>query len=198
VTAVSVEYEWKFDAAPSVLTAIDQAFSGDRQILKMETVYYDTPSGALSARHYTLRKRMENGVPVCTLKTPSGAARSEWEIPCETIEEAILKFPALGCPADFSSIVEEGLRPVCGAKFTRIAKTVSLPEGTVEIALDEGILMGGSREVPLCEVEVELKSGSKDACDAFAKILATKFHLQVQPASKFRRALALYKGESYA
>ena len=50
VTVVSVEYEWKFDAAPSVLTAIDQAFSGDRQIFKMETVYYDTPSGALSAR----------------------------------------------------------------------------------------------------------------------------------------------------
>ena len=195
---MSTEYEWKFNAVPSVLAEIDRAFSGDRQLLTMETVYYDTPSGALSARHYTLRKRMENGVPVCTLKTPSGAARSEWEIPCATIEEAILKFPALGCPADFSSIVEEGLRPVCGAKFTRIAKTVSLPEGTVEIALDEGILMGGSREVPLCEVEVELKSGSKDACDAFAKILATKFHLQVQPASKFRRALALYKGESYA
>ncbi len=195
---MSTEYEWKFDAVPSVLTEIDRAFSGDRQILTMETVYYDTPSGALSARHYTLRKRMENGVPVCTLKTPSGSARSEWEIPCETIEEAVLKFPALGCPADFSSIVQESLRPVCGAKFTRIAKTVALPDGSVEIALDEGILMGGSRELPLCEVEVELKSGSKDACDAFAKILATKFHLQVQPASKFRRALALYKGESYA
>jgi inorganic triphosphatase YgiF len=195
---MSTEYEWKFNAVPSVLAEIDRAFSGDRQLLTMETVYYDTPSGALSARHYTLRKRMENGVPVCTLKTPSGAARSEWEIPCATIEEAILKFPALGCPADFSSIVQEGLRPVCGAKFTRIAKTVALPDGSVEIALDEGILMGGSREVPLCEVEVELKSGSKDACDAFAKILATKFHLQVQPASKFRRALALYKGEFYA
>ena len=195
---MSTEYEWKFDAVPSVLAEIDRAFSGDRQLLTMETVYYDTPSGALSARRYTLRKRMENGVPVCTLKTPSGAARSEWEIPCATIEEAILKFPALGCPADFSSIVQEGLRPVCGAKFTRIAKTVALPDGSVEIALDEGILMGGSRELPLCEVEVELKSGSKDACDAFAKILATTFHLQVQPASKFRRALALYKGESYA
>lgn len=195
---MSTEYEWKFDAVPSVLAEIDRAFSGDRQILTMETVYYDTPSGALSARYYTLRKRMENGAPVCTLKTPSGAARSEWEIPCAAIEEAVQKFPSLGCPADFSILVQEGLRPVCGAKFTRIAKTVVLPDGTVEIALDEGILMGGSREVPLCEVEVELKSGSKDACDAFAKILATKFHLQVQPASKFRRALALYEGESYA
>ena len=195
---MGVEYEWKFTATPQILSAIDGAFSGKKNLLEMETTYYDTPTGALSARHYTLRRRLENGVPVCTLKTPSGAARSEWEIPCATIEEAVLKFPALGCPADFSSIVEEGLRPVCGAKFTRIAKTVSLPDGSVEIALDEGILMGGSRKLPLCEVEVELKSGSKDACDAFAKILATKFHLQVQPASKFRRALALYKGESYA
>ena len=192
---MGIEYEYKFRIDPLDLPALNSVFPQESQEIQMETVYYDTPSGALSARHYTLRKRMENGVPVCTLKTPSGNARSEWEIPCATIEEAILKFPALGCPADFSSIVEEGLRPVCGAKFTRIAKTVALPDGSVEIALDEGILMGGSRELPLCEVEVELKSGSKDACDAFAKILATKFHLQVQPASKFRRALALYKGE---
>lgn len=195
---MSTEYEWKFNAVPSVLAEIDRAFSGDRQILKMETVYYDTPSGALSARRYTLRKRMENGVPVCTLKTPSGNARSEWEIPCATIEEAVLKFPALGCPADFSSIVEEGIVPVCGAKFTRIAKTVSLPEGVVELALDQGVLMGGGKEIPLCEVEVELKSGDVRICDMFARTLAARFGLQIQKYSKFRRALALYKGESYA
>ena len=195
---MSTEYEWKFDATPSVLAAIDQAFPENRQILTMETVYYDTPSGALSARRYTLRKRLENGISICTLKTPSGNARSEWELSCDNIDEAVQKFPALGCPADFSALVQEGLRPVCGAKFTRIAKTIILPNGSVELALDEGVLMGGDREIPLCEVEVELKSGSIAICDFFAKTLAKKFHLQVQPISKFRRALALFKGESHA
>lgn len=192
---MATEYERKFEATPQVLAAVDEAFPGEGVRLSMETTYYDTPTGALSARHYTLRRRLENGHSVCTLKTPAGTARAEWEIACQTIEEAVGKLPALGCPEDFSLIVQEGILPVCGAKFTRIAKTVSLPEGTVELALDHGILMGGGREEPLCEVEVELKTGEPRICDVFAKAVADRFGLKPQPVSKFRRALALYKGE---
>ena len=65
----------------------------------------------------------------------------------------------------------------------------------VELAIDAGVLTGGGREIPLCEVEVELKSGSQDACDRYAEALATRFGLTPEPQSKFRRALALYKGE---
>lgn len=192
---MATEYEWKFQATPQVLAAIDSAFDGPGVRLDMETTYYDTPTGALSARHYTLRKRLENGVAVCALKVPAGNARGEWEIPCQTIEEAIGQLSALDCPADFPALVKEGVLPVCGAKFTRIAKTVSFPEGTVELALDTGVLTGGNRETPLCEVEVELKEGAPKLCDLFAKSLAHRFALKVQPRSKFRRALALYKGE---
>ncbi len=192
---MGVEYEWKFETSPEVLSRIDGEITGDAVRLQMETTYYDTPTGALSARHYTLRRRLENGVSVCTLKTPAGNARAEWEINAPCIEDAIAQLPALGCPEDFSQLVQEGIIPVCGAKFTRIAKTVSLPKGTVELALDTGVLMGGGKEIPLCEVEVELKSGSSQICDLFAKTLAARFGLKLQTRSKFRRALALYRGE---
>lgn len=192
---MGVEYEWKFTATPQILSAIDGAFSGEKNLLEMETTYYDTPTGALSARHYTLRRRLENGVSVCTLKTPAGSARAEFELCCQSIEQAVAELPSLGCPADFSQIAQEGIVPVCGAKFTRIAKTVSLPEGVVELALDQGVLMGGGKEIPLCEVEVELKSGDVRICDMFARTLAVRFGLQIQKRSKFRRALALYRGE---
>ena len=43
--------------------------------------------------------------------------------------------------------------------------------------------------------EVELKSGPTELCDSFAKALAAQFSLEVEEKSKFRRALALYKGE---
>ena len=66
------------------------------------------------------------------------------------------------------------------------------------MALDQGELLGGSRREPLCEVEVELKTGSMEACDRFARELAVQFGLQPEPRSKFSRALALYKGEYYA
>ena len=192
---MATEYEWKFRATPEILSVIDGAFSEPAVEFSMETTYFDTPAGALSARHYTLRKRLENGESVCTLKTPAGNARSEFEVRCDDIGEAVSQFPAMGCPADFADLVKEGIIPICGAKFTRIAKTVVMPECTVELALDNGSLMGGGKALPLCEVEVELKDGDVQFCDLFAKTLATRFGLKTEKKSKFRRALDLYRGE---
>jgi len=192
---MATEYEWKFGATAEILSAIDAAFSEAPVEFSMETTYYDTPTGALSARHYTLRRRLENGQSVCTLKTPAGVARSEFEVRCGDILEAIPRFPAMGCPDDFAGLVQEGVIPICGARFTRIAKTVVMPECTVEIALDQGVLTGGGKEIPLCEVEVELKDGDVRFCDLFAKTLAARFGLKQEDKSKFRRALALYRGE---
>ena len=63
----------------------------------------------------------------------------------------------------------------------------------MELALDEGILFAGSKEIPLCEVEVEHKSGSQSATDALGRQLADIYNLQEEKKSKFARALALYK-----
>lgn len=191
---MATEYELKFKANPEVLAAIDAAFPGGT-VMEMETAYYDTPTGALSQRRYTLRRRLENGVSVCTLKTPAGDARGEWETECDSIENAIPKLMAMGAPAELETLVKEGLVHICGAKFTRLAKTVVLPECTVEIALDKGILLGGGKTEALCEAEVELKKGEKGACDGFAKKLAERFGLVPEEKSKFARALRLYKGE---
>jgi inorganic triphosphatase YgiF len=190
---MGIEFELKYRATPEIQEKL--AETGCWHSISMETTYYDTPSASLSARHYTLRRRLENEKSVCTLKTPAGKARCEWELTCDTIEEAIKKLPGLGCPENFAELVQEGIVPVCGAKFTRIAKTLVFPEGTLELALDQGILMGGGKEIPLCEIEVELKSGAGAFCDLFAKALAARFGLTQQKASKFKRALALYKGE---
>ncbi len=195
VEPLATEYEWKFRVSRQAFSELIKEFSQGAEQIAMETTYYDTPTGALAARRYTLRKRMENGTPVCTLKAPAGDARGEWETVCDTIENAIPKLLTLGCPADLANLTREGLLTVCGAKFTRLAKQVALPEGAVEVALDEGILFGGGREMPLLEAEVELKSGETAVCDAFAKALADQYALTPEPRSKFARALALYRGE---
>lgn len=193
---MGIEYELKYRASEAALEAIRQAFPGQTQLFSMQTTYYDTPSGALSARWYTLRLRMENEVSVCTLKAPApGIGRGEWELPCDSIEAAIPELCKLGAPNDLPALAAEGLIRVCGARFQRTAITLPLPEATVELALDLGTLHGGSRQIPLCEVEVELKAGKPEACAAFGGMLAAKFGLQPETKSKFRRALALYKGE---
>ena len=191
---MATEYELKFRATEETLAAIDETFPGGI-VMEMETAYYDTHTGAMSQRRYTLRRRLENGISVCTLKTPAGDARGEWETECEDIAAAIPKLIAMGAPAELETLAKEGLVHICGAKFTRLAKLITLPECTVEIALDKGILVGGGKAEPLCEAEVELKDGEKAACDAFGKELAERFGLIAEEKSKFARALALYRGD---
>lgn len=196
---MGIEYELKFRASADALSAIAQMYAQcPRQQFQMQTTYFDTPDCALSARHYTLRQRLENSKQVCTLKTPAeGISRNEFELVCDDILTASEHFCKMGAPEDFSALISKGLIPVCGAKFTRIAITIVLEECIVELALDNGVLTGGGQTVPLCEVEVELKSGAKEAADCFASILADQYCLVWEEKSKFSRAFALYqKGES--
>ena len=189
---MGIEFELKYTAKPESQDAVMNRIPGDWHPIQMETTYYDTPTGALSQKRYTLRHRLENGAHVCTIKTPLGEdARGEWETLCDRIETAIPELCKLGAPADLATLTAEGLIEVCGARFTRHACTTQFGEATVEIALDRGILFGGSREIPLCELEVELKSGPQQDAITFAKVLAKKYDLQPQPKSKFRRALDL-------
>lgn len=192
---MGIEYELKFRADAQALAAIVSAYSQyPCQQFQMETTYYDTPTDALSARHYTLRRRMENDKSVCTLKTPAaGIGRKELEIACDDIFLAAKQFCQLEAPEDFPELIRTGLIPVCGAKFNRTAITVVLEDAVVELALDTGVLTGGNQTQPLCEVEVELKAGSKEAADLFAAILANQYSLAREHKSKFCRANALYQ-----
>lgn len=194
---MAVEYELKFQTTPAVLSAIDRSIPVASTVYEMETVYYDTPSGALSDRRYTLRCRRENASHVCTLKTPAKKGRNEIELSCDNILDALDPLCEKSGIPDLKDILKEGIRPVCGARFTRIAKTLNIPGGTIELALDQGVLLGGGKEIPLCEVEVELKDGTMEATQAYGKALALQFGLTPQPKSKFQRALALGKGESH-
>ena len=191
---MGAEYELKFQADPEVVQSVYTTFPARWQTVQMETTYYDTRDGSLSQRRWTLRRRLENGSSVCTLKTPGiHNTRGEWETENDSIEAAISELCKLGGPAELESLCAEGLVSVCGARFTRKAGLFTLRECTVEIALDEGVLLGGSRELPLCELEVELKEGSREAAEVFARELADIYNLQAEEKSKFARALALYK-----
>lgn len=191
---MGAEYELKFRADPESLTSIFTTFPARWQTIAMETTYYDTPSHSLSQRRWTLRRRMENNVSVCTLKTPGiGVERGEWEVTCDSIERAISELCKLGAPQELSDLCKEGLVVSCGARFTRRAGMFTLRDCVMELALDDGVLMGGGKELPLCELEVEHKEGSREAMEAFAVELAEIYNLQPEEKSKFARALALDK-----
>ena len=189
------EFELKFSATPRQQAALASRF-GEFSVIAMETTYYDTRERALSDRRITLRRRLENGRSVCTLKTPiDDLGRGEWEVEREEISQAIDELCKLSQWDGLPQLLASGVEPVCGACFTRQAKTLVLESCTVELALDSGVLLGGGKQIPLCEVEVELKSGSEEAAVDFAKDLSREFGLKPEKKSKFRRALALARGE---
>ena len=189
---MGLEFELKYAADPAALRALATRF-GNFASIAMETTYFDTENRALSSKKLTLRRRFENGASVCTLKTPSSTyGRGEYDVKGDWSEAATQQlFADAGiAPIPFAEIV-----PVCGAHFTRLAKQIELSDCTVELALDEGILFGGGKEIPLCEVEVELKSGAPEAVIRWATLLAQAYCLHAEHSSKFKRALALAKGE---
>lgn len=185
------EFELKFAATKADHEALRSRFRNLSPI-SMETTYYDTPNGDIRRLRWTLRCRQENGISVCALKTPGdGFGHGEWEVCCSRIEEAVPLLLEKGAPAELSAFASAGFIAACGARFTRLAGLIDAPGCTVELALDEGVLLGGGKEQPLCEIEVELKEGSEEAAAAFAMVLAQEYGLRPETRSKIARALAL-------
>jgi inorganic triphosphatase YgiF len=188
------EFELKFRADASAIGKIREKY-GDFSPISMETAYYDTFDLKLAFHHWTLRRRMENGVSVCTFKRPrEDGSRGEWEVECPNITEGVMKLCQAGADWELMRISSGGLMEVCGARFTRLAKQLEIPGGTVELALDQGVLTGRGKELPFAEVEVELKEGADEIAEAFAKTLAEEFGLVPEAKSKFLRAMTLAMG----
>ena len=184
---MATEFELKYRCTPADQDRIRAAFPGDWEETPMSTTYYDTTDGQLSALRRTLRHRREGDRDICTLKTPGAHnARGEWETECGDIFAAL---PVLEAASGCS--LPGQLAPVCGARFTRLSRILEVEGCTAELALDRGKLVAGDREVPLCECELELKSGETAALVAFAAEFREKYGLTEEPKSKFARAKAL-------
>ena len=137
-----------------------------------------------------LRGEQSVGTALCR---PSPAAdphlRSEWETEAADLASALPRLAALGAPVPPA---DTPLQVLCRADFIRRAVLLRLDDGsTAELALDLGTLSGATRSLPLCELELELKSGEPAAVRAFAEALAARFALRPEPLSKFARASAL-------
>ena len=185
------ELELKFAASSETLDAMEEKYAPLTPIT-MHTRYFDTPHQAFRERRWTLRLRLENGRPICTLKTRlSDGSRGEYETESGDIVSAIPALLEQGAPAELEELARESLEEVCGARFTRLARIIDVPGGQVELALDRGEFTGGGRTLPFTEAEAELKAGPDEVLARFGRALAEEFSLREEPRSKIQRAMAL-------
>ncbi|MCX4026136.1 CYTH domain-containing protein [Endozoicomonas sp. SM1973] len=163
-------------------------------------IYFDTPAGDLHQQKMALRiRQLADGGLIQTLKTRGKSvaglsSRQEWEWP---IKEKKLDTTLLNevWPQSLAVGVKEQLVPVFETNFER---TIWLVEwhhdksvATVELALDQGFVIAGSKTQPINELELELKAGDKAALINLAELLQKQFSLQPYDLSKAERGYQL-------
>ena len=134
---------------------------GAVQTIHLRAMYFDTPQRHLAKQKVALRLRLENEQWVQTLKM-SGDDSTLTRIELNHLRPS----PALdlsvytGTPAE-SIIAKLGipLAVTYEVQVLRLMRQSRTPSGTVEIAYDTGFIRSGELELPLREVEFELKRG---------------------------------------
>ncbi len=171
---------------------------------QLVTTYYDTEDHRLSRRRLALRVRQSGRRFVQTIKTASdgeGAetARGEWEVP---LPDANPQLTAFNEPAvlDLTGLIlPDELRPIFETRFRRQAMLAEWPDANrqpaqIEIAFDRGAIRADSTEVPICEIELELKRGEPRALFELAQSLRALAPVRLQPQDKAARGYALVTG----
>jgi triphosphatase len=174
-----------FNDAPII--ASNARSKGTRKHLK--AVYYDTAERTLLRNALTLRVRKSGARFMQTVKAEAAddpLRRGEWEASVPSFEpDLALAMPFL--PEELRDELERSeLEPVFTTDMRRHQRVVEMPSGTVEVAFDHGVLKSGDRSMPVSEIELELKSGSRSAIYDLALGLAE--HGSVRPSIRSKSA----------
>ena len=93
--------------------------------------------------------------------------------------------------------LRQSLRPVFTTEFFRTRRLLAWPNGdVVEFVLDRGEIRAEGRSAPICEIELELKSGAPERLFAIVSALQQTVPLQPENISKAERGYQLVAQEN--
>ncbi|HEX2941676.1 MAG TPA: CYTH and CHAD domain-containing protein, partial [Rhodopila sp.] len=169
--------------------------AGPRTTHQVST-YFDTPDLALARDGFVLRVRSRNGRRIQTLKSESiangaAAARGEWEWAVRTDRPVISLL--VGTPA--ATHAASRLEPVLATDINRTTRMLTLGDTEIEAAFDEGFIRAGGKELPVHELELELKSGPAGPLYQLALTLHADLPLRLEPEAKSARGYRLRTGQ---
>lgn len=173
-----------------------------RQQQQLHTIYFDTPDFRLARQGVALRVRKLGRRWQQTLKTEGEkggglSRRLELESPVAGPVPDFSRLPAEVVDKLVRNKWREALVPVYETRFRRDTWNLRAADGSrVEVALDRGEILAGKQSEPLCEVELELKSGSVDALYALAQTFASRILLLPFDISKAERGARLAAGKA--
>lgn len=156
--------------------------------------YYDYPDHFLAKQKMGLRVRQEDGAFTLTLKTNGKVvgglhSRPEYNLPLNGNE--IPTSEQLRTLYAFEQLPIAPLQAIFSTDFHRTLWLVEFQQSEIEVAFDQGKILAGEREQPICEIEFELKSGNVADLFAFVEGLPFEQGMYFSGASKAKRGYKL-------
>ncbi|TBM09310.1 inorganic triphosphatase [Hafnia alvei] len=202
--AMNVEIELKFIATSEVAEQLSQRLAPWPNVhtaaQKLTNIYYETADNTLRSYDMGLRIRGYGDRYEMTLKTAGKNVgglhqRPEFNVDLKAAELDIHLLPAEVWPegCDLQAL-QAALSPVFSTHFNREKWVVTYRSSEIEVALDQGEVKAGELSEPLYEIELELKSGSREDLLSFAQELTAEGGLRLGSLSKAARGYHLAKG----
>ena len=204
---MSTETELKLVLAPDQLrrlprSALVRRLKRGRGVSDtLKSVYFDTEDLQLRGNRMVLRVRHVGRRRIQTLKTmgePNAGAshRQEWEteISGDVPEASPLRATEMRLPQPEDRLVRS-LQPIFSTEVKRTTYTLGADGWEVEMALDEGRVVGPVGSTPICEAEFELKRGEPRILFDLARALQQQMSGRVSITTKAERGFALLGDE---
>ncbi len=162
------------------------------------SVYFDTNKQKLRKSGVMLRVRHEGRHYTQTIKAigSNGAfERDEWEAEIPDNEPDFDRANGTALEVLLTKKLRRRLKPVFETRVRRTVYPLVNNGHAIELTVDRGMIAAGKRSAPLCEIELELKSGK--AADLFdvAHELAQTVPVRLAVKSKSERGYEILDGQ---
>ncbi|MDO5667127.1 MAG: CYTH domain-containing protein [Alcaligenaceae bacterium] len=190
---MSVEQELKLhvlkESRQAVKAIVDTA---EAETIHLHAYYFDTHDRELAKAGIALRLRKEPEGWIQTIKLPGADALSKIELnhhrPDATLDLGVY----ISTPAE--STFTQLKSPLLSRFETDIYRTLRLQNtahGLIELAYDVGVIRSDALEIPVCEIEFELKEGEPAAIFELAEAWQAQHGFLLDFRSKAERGDAL-------
>jgi inorganic triphosphatase YgiF len=169
---------------------------GPRTKHRLVSTYFDTADFRLQRERGALRVREVGTRRIQTLKFAPKAetgvrARREWERELEGKQPDLRDIDDRHVRKLLDSDLRDRLEPIFVTEILRSTVPLKLDGSAIELAVDVGEIKTERGNLPVCEAELELKSGRVESVYKLAQELTKRVPMTVEPRSKSERGYAL-------
>lgn len=165
----------------------------------LSNTYFDTQDRQLRKLDFGLRVRKADDYTEQTIKTAGTIIgglhqRPEYNVDIVGSSPDLSLFPLDIWPEHISvEALQAELLSIFSTNFTRESWQITFNGSEIEVAFDQGAIESQGNQLPICEIEIELISGKRQAVLDFAQLLFEIFNLAAGQQSKAARGYQLWR-----